>query len=284
MLDNLQALVDASITFKTIPPMIPILFYFLGTQSSLVNIKETFSNRDTFLYAILFQIIMLPLIGLVLSQVFSNSIFSLSIAIVLLAPGGFISGILTYFKKGNIPLSVTLTSLTSLVSPLTTVLWLSVISVNLEGFEFNFVQTLLQLIVLIFVPYVIGFFLNFKGFSFVTPVSKFLDKFLKIYVLIITFTGPYELREPLIEYFGESVIIVACSIVSIFVLQNLTSKLTDINKVDDRTILIEALCQNFPIVLTFSIILEIPEMSVFGVIYYLMTLIVVVPFSLIKSN
>lgn len=88
----------------------------------------------------------------------------------------------------------------------------------------------------------------------------------------------------MIEYFGESVIIVASSIVSIFVLQNLTSKLTDINKVDDRTILIEALCQNFPIVLTFSIILEIPEMAVFGVIYYLMTLIVVVPFSLIKSN
>ena len=179
---------------------------------------------------------------------------------------------------------MTLTSITSLVSPLTTVLWLSVISVNLEGFNFNFVQTLLQLIVLIFIPYLIGFILNFKGFSFVTPLSIFLDKFLKIYVLIITFTGPFELREPLVEYFGESVVIVACSIVSIFVLQNLTSKLTDINKVDDRTILIEALCQNFPIVLTFSIILGIPEMAVFGVIYYLMTLTVVVPFSLIKSN
>ena len=121
-MDNLQGLIDSSITLRTIPPMIPVLFYFLGTQSSLDSIQTTFKDRKTFTYALLFQITTLPLIGLILSQIFSDSIFSLSIAVVLLAPGGFISGILTHFKEGNIPLSVTLTSITSLVSPLTTCL------------------------------------------------------------------------------------------------------------------------------------------------------------------
>ena len=161
-MDNLQGLIDSSITLKTIPPMIPVLFYFLGTQSSLDSIQTTFKDRKTFTYALLFQITTLPLIGLILSQIFSDSIFSLSIAVVLLAPGGFISGILTHFKEGNIPLSVTLTSITSLVSPLTTVLWLSLISVNLDDFNFNILQTFIQLALLIFTPYILGFYLNRK--------------------------------------------------------------------------------------------------------------------------
>ncbi len=283
-MDNLQGLIDSSLTLRTIPPMIPVLFYFLGTQSSLESIQTTFKDRKTLTYALLFQIITLPAIGLILSQIFSDSIFSLSIAVVLLAPGGFISGILTHFKDGNIPLSVTLTSITSLVSPLTTVLWLSLISVNLDDFNFNILQTFVQLALLIFTPYMIGFYLNYKEVKIVKKTSPFLDKFLKIYILTITITGPYELREPLINYFGESIILVFSSIFSIYVLQNLTSKLTQISRVDDRTVLIEALCQNFPIVLTLSIILNIPEMAIFGIVYYLMTLIFVVPYSLIKTN
>ena len=137
---------------------------------------------------------------------------------------------------------------------------------------------------LIFAPYMTGFYLNYKGVKIVKKTSPFLDKFLKIYILTITITGPYELREPLINYFGESIILVFSSIFSIYVLQNLTSKLTQISRVDDRTVLIEALCQNFPIVLTLSIILNIPEMAIFGIVYYLMTLIFVVPYSLIKTN
>ena len=283
-MDNLQGLIDSSLTLRTIPPMIPVLFYFLGTQSSLESIQPTFKDRKTLTYALLFQIITLPAIGLILSQIFSDSIFSLSIAVVLLAPGGFISGILTHFKDGNIPLSVTLTSITSLVSPLTTVLWLSLISVNLDDFNFNILQTFVQLALLIFAPYMTGFYLNYKEIKIVKKTSPFLDKFLKIYILTITITGPYELREPLINYFGESIILVFSSIFSIYVLQNLTSKLTQISRVDDRKVLIEALFQKFPIFLTISIILNITEMAIFGIVYYLMTLIFVVPYSLIKTN
>ncbi len=282
-MENLKELIDASITLKTIPVMIPVLFYFLGTQTSSDSIKTTFQDRKTFSYAILFQIIALPLLGLILSQIFSSNIFSLSIALVLLAPGGFISGILTHFKKGNIPLSVTLTSITSIVSPLTTVAWLGLISVNLDKFEFNITQTFIQLVLLIFLPYSVGYFVNYRGLRFVNKSSNFLDKLLKLYVLVITFTGPFELRDPLIKYFSDSILLVVSSIISIYLIQKLSSKLVKISKDDDRTILIEALCQNFPIVLTLSIILNIPEMAIFGIIYYLVTLLVVVPFSLIRN-
>ena len=281
-IQDLSNLISSSVTFKTLTPMIPVMFYFLGTQTKLQDIKDTLESKTTFSYALFFQIFVLPLIGLTLYLVFNSSIFAISIAVVLLAPGGFISGILTHYKKGNIPLSVSLTSLTSLITPLTTVFWLSIISIDAEAFSFNFLETLTQLTILIFIPFVFGYFLNSKEINFVEKVSSYLDKFLKIYIVVISITGPFELREALLDYFTEAISIVLVAIVVVFALVETTSRLLKIEKKDSVTISIEAMCQNFPIVLTFSILFNLPQMAVFGVFYYLATLVIVVPYSLTR--
>ena len=281
-IQELNNLISSSLTFKTITPMIPVMFYFLGTQTNYQDIKDTIENKITFSYALFFQIFVLPLIGLTLYLVFNTSIFAISIAIVLLAPGGFISGILTHYKKGNIPLSVSLTSLTSLITPFTTVFWLSIISIDAEGFSFNFLETLTQLTLLIFIPFLIGYFLNSKDIGTVKKLSSFLDKFLKLYIAVISITGPFELREALFDYFSEAITIVLVAIGVVFMAVESTSRLIKIEKKDAVTVSIEALCQNFPIVLTFSILFNLPQMAVFGVFYYLATLVIVVPYSLIR--
>ena len=281
-IEELNLLISSSITFKTITPLIPVMFYFLGTQTKSQDIKDTIKNKVTFSFALFFQIFVLPLIGLTLYLVFNSSIFAISIAIVLLAPGGFISGILTHYKGGNIPLSVSLTTLTSLITPLTTVFWLSIISINADEFSFNFLETLAQLCLLILLPFIVGYFLNSKNINFLDRVTIFLDKFLKIYVFTISLTGPFELREALYDYFFEAIGIVLIAIMVVFFLVEGSLKLLKIDKRDAVTISIEALCQNFPIVLTFSILFELPQMAVFGVLYYLATLLIVVPYSLLR--
>jgi len=209
---------------------------------------------------------------------------------------GFISGILTHYKGGNIPLSVSLTSLTSLITPLTTVFWLSIISINADEFSFNFLETLVQLSLLILLPFIVGYFLNSKNINFLDRVSIFLskninfldrvsiflDKFLKMYVLAISLSGPFELREALVDYFSEAIVIVLISITVVFLSVEGTLRFLKIEKRDAVTISIEALCQNFPIVLTFSILFNLPQMAVFGVFYYLATLLIVVPYALLK--
>ena len=281
-IEELSLLISSSITFKTITPMIPVMFYFLGTQTTSQDIKDTIQNKVTFSFALFFQIFVLPLIGLTLYLVFNSSIFAVSIAIVLLAPGGFISGILTHYKGGNIPLSVSLTTLTSLITPLTTVFWLSIISINADEFSFNFLETLVQLSLLILLPFIVGYFLNSKNINFYNKASIFLDKFLKIYVLVISLTGPFELREALVDYFFEAIVIVLIAIGIVFLSVEGSLRLLKIDKRDAVTISIEALCQNFPIVLTFSILFNLPQMAVFGVFYYLATLLIVVPYSLLR--
>ncbi len=281
-IEELSLLISSSITFKTITPMIPVMFYFLGTQTTSKDLKDTLKNKVTFSFALFFQMFVLPLIGLTLYLVFNSSIFAISIAIVLLAPGGFISGILTHYKGGNIPLSVSLTSLTSLITPLTTVFWLSIISINADEFSFNFLETLVQLSLLILIPFIVGYFLNSKNIKFLNRVTIFLDKFLKIYVLVISVTGPFELREALIDYFLEAIVIVLIAITVVFLSVEGTLRFLKIDKRDAVTISIEALCQNFPIVLTFSVLFNLPQMAVFGIFYYLATLLIVVPYALLR--
>ncbi len=281
-IEELSLLISSSITFKTITPMIPVMFYFLGTQTTSKDLKDTLKNKVTFSFALFFQMFVLPLIGLTLYLVFNSSIFAVSIAIVLLAPGGFISGILTHYKGGNIPLSVSLTSLTSLITPLTTVFWLSIISINADEFSFNFLETLVQLSLLILLPFIVGYFLNSKNIKFLNRLTIFLDKFLKIYVLVISVTGPFELREALIDYFSEAIVIVLIAITVVFLSVEGTLRFLKIDKRDAVTISIEALCQNFPIVLTFSVLFNLPQMAVFGIFYYLATLLIVVPYALLR--
>ena len=281
-IEELSLLISSSITFKTITPMIPVMFYFLGTQTTSKDLKDTLKNKVTFSFALFFQMFVLPLIGLTLYLVFNSSIFAVSIAIVLLAQGGFISGILTHYKGGNIPLSVSLTSLTSLITPLTTVFWLSIISINADEFSFNFLETLVQLSLLILLPFIVGYFLNSKNIKFLNRVTIFLDKFLKIYVLVISVTGPFELREALIDYFLEAIVIVLIAITVVFLSVEGTLRFLKIDKRDAVTISIEALCQNFPIVLTFSVLFNLPQMAVFGIFYYLATLLIVVPYALLR--
>ena len=281
-IEELSLLISSSITFKTITPMIPVMFYFLGTQTTSKDLKDTLKNKVTFSFALFFQMFVLPLIGLTLYLVFNSSIFAVSIAIVLLAPGGFISGILTHYKGGNIPLSVSLTSLTSLITPLTTVFWLSIISINADEFSFNFLETQVQLSLLILLPFIVGYFLNSKNIKFLNRVTIFLDKFLKIYVLVISVTGPFELREALIDYFLEAIVIVLIAITVVFLSVEGTLRFLKIDKRDAVTISIEALCQNFPIVLTFSVLFNLPQMAVFGIFYYLATLLIVVPYALLR--
>ena len=43
------------------------------------------------------QLILLPLIGLLISELFSNSLFAIAAVIVLIVPGGHVSGLLSTY-------------------------------------------------------------------------------------------------------------------------------------------------------------------------------------------
>ena len=45
-IQELNNLISSSLTFKTITPMIPVMFYFLGTQTNYQDIKDTIEKQN----------------------------------------------------------------------------------------------------------------------------------------------------------------------------------------------------------------------------------------------
>ena len=276
-------IVDSAISFKIIPLFIPILFYFLGINTETTELKKLITEKKSLVYGLTFQIIFLPLVGIALSTIFKTSIFSTAVILVLLVPGGHVSGLLTHIKKGNIVLSVGLTSTASLLSPFTIVLWLNILIRDSEEFSINFLQTFLQLAILVLIPYLAGIYTLIKKTTLAERLSGRLDRFLKVVVLVLTFSGPFEIRELLVDNFFEGFKLAFLASIAIYLLSLVGSKILNLSNKDMQTITIEGLCQNFPIVLVLASSLNMPELIVYGVIYYLTSMAFSVSYAFLKN-
>lgn len=276
-------IVDSAISFKIIPFFIPILFYFLGLNTERTELKKLITEKKSLMYGLTFQIIFLPLVGIALSNIFKTSIFSTAVVLVLLVPGGHISGLLTHIKKGNIALSVGLTSTASLLAPFTIVLWLNILIRDSEEFSINFLQTFLQLVILVLIPFLAGIYTLINKPTLAEKLSGRLDRFLKVVVLVLTFSGPIEIRELLLDNFFEGFKLAFLALIAIYLLNVVGSKTLNLSNKNSQTITIEGLCQNFPIVLVLAATLNMPELIVFGVIYYLISTAFAVSYAFLKN-
>ena len=69
----------------------------------------------------------------------------------------------------------------------------------------------------------------------------------------------------------------------IFIFSRILINLSNIDLSNAKTLQIEALCQNFPIVLGISLALELPEVAIYGLIYYLISMVFAVSYSFSKK-
>ena len=80
--------VSNSLPLNIVTVFIPVLFYFLGLSSNLEQFKRIFIEKKSLIYGLGIQLILLPLIGLLISELFSNSLFAVAAVVVLIVPGG----------------------------------------------------------------------------------------------------------------------------------------------------------------------------------------------------
>ena len=275
--------VNNSLPLNIVTLFIPVLFYFLGLKSNFEQFKDLFSEKKSLIYGFCIQLLLLPLIGIIISELFSTSLFAIAAVIVLIVPGGHVSGLLSHIKKGNVPLSVFLTSFASMISPLTIIFWLTVITTKSGEFSINLVESLTQLIMFILTPFVFGMIVKIKFPKFSNIIFNPLDKFLKILIIVVSVWTPVDLATYILDNIREGLMISLLSLLAIFVSSRVLINYSKIDTANAKTLQIEALCQNFPIVLGISIALELPEVAIYGLIYYLTSMVFAVSYSFSKK-
>jgi len=275
--------VNNSLPLNIVTFFIPVLFYFLGLNSNFEQFKIIFSEKKSLILGLLFQLLFLPLIGILVSKLFENTIFTIAAVIVLIVPGGHVSGLLTYIKKGNVPLSVFLTSFVSMMSPLTIIFWLTFITTSSAEFSINILESFIQLFLFILTPFLLGIFSKIRFQKFTNYILNPLDRFLKILIITVSIWTPIDLASYILENIQMGVVISLFSLLMIFVSSRIIFNLAKVEISNKNTLEIEALCQNFPIVLAISIALQKPEVAIYGVIYYVVSMVFAVSYSFSKK-
>jgi hypothetical protein len=94
---------------------------------------------------------------------------------------------------------------------------------------------------------------------------------------------PVDLATYILDNIREGLMISLLSLLAIFVSSRVLINYSKIDTANAKTLQIEALCQNFPIVLGISIALEMPEVAIYGMIYYLISMVFAVSYSFSKK-
>ena len=136
------------------------------------------------------QIVLLPLVALGLAYAFGlESIFAVGLMILAMCPGGVTSNILTKIAGGNVPLSISLTAITSLLSILTVPL-LVAFSVNhfmgKDAPPVDVTRLGLTMFLITAVPVMIGMAFTAKSPTLVEKIAPVVSRTaVALFVLII---------------------------------------------------------------------------------------------------
>jgi BASS family bile acid:Na+ symporter len=201
-------------------PVLIFLMFCIGLELRLSNFKLILRQPLSIIIGSLAQLLIHPLIAwLILSFVDIPNEFKIGIIIIASCPGGASSNAFSYLVKGDVALSVLLTSLTSVLSIFTIPIIVSAfiyfeIGDNVN-FNLPFFKLLIQNVVFLLVPIIIGMVLNRYRENFVKKIS-FLTKKLPIYLLLLLITVFFiENRGVIADNFSQLSIMITILVISV---------------------------------------------------------------------
>lgn len=104
-----------------IVPLLGIIMFGMGLTLSRKDFSEVFTRPKDVLIGVLGQFLIMPSLAWLLSTVF-NLPPEIAIGVILVGccPGGTASNVMTFLARGDLALSVTITSVTTLMAPIMT--------------------------------------------------------------------------------------------------------------------------------------------------------------------
>lgn len=142
-----------------IVPLIQIIMFGMGTTLSVADFGRVFKMPWPVLVGFVLQFSVMPLTGLVLAKAFGfEPQVAAGVVLIGSCPGGVASNLMTYLAGGNVALSVTMTSCSTLMSPVMTPFLMKVLAGQFVPVDFF--DMMFSIINMIIVPIVAGLLAN----------------------------------------------------------------------------------------------------------------------------
>lgn len=175
----LALFVPSSVSFiKTsyVNTLLGIVMFGMGLTLKLEDFKVVFSRPKDVIIGCAAQFTIMPLLAFLLTKIFNLPV-ELAVGVILVGtcPGGTSSNVMTYLSKGDVALSVGMTSVSTVLAPFLTP-FLTYLLAG-QSVDVNMMSMFLSIIKVVIVPIGLGFVIN-KFFE------RFTQKVVRILPLI----------------------------------------------------------------------------------------------------
>lgn len=226
-----------------ITPLIQLIMFGMGTAMSVNDFVAVAKMPKGVIIGVVCQFTIMPLLGFTLASLtdFPPEVAA-GIILIGCAPSGMASNVICYLAKGNLALSITVTSLGTLMAPLMTPLlmgWLggSFIEVNVFAMMWDIFK-------MVIIPIGLGLAVNRIFRNHMDIMDRIMPLIsmagIAIIIVIITAAG----RDSLLTIGPLLVLVVLVHNLSGYTLGYWTARLFRLNERDCRTIAIEVGMQN----------------------------------------
>lgn len=223
--------------------LLMIIMFGMGLTLKSNDFVLVFSHPKEIIWGAVSQYLIMPLLALGLSYLFHlDSALTAGVILVGTCPGGTASNVITYLSKGDVALSVCMTSVNTLLSPvLTPLITFLLLKATVET---NISAMFIGIINVILVPIILGIIAN-KFFSdFAKKITKILPG---VSVIAISF-----IVASVVSHNAEKILSTGAMILLVVILHNLfgyivgffAGKLLKLNSAKTKAFSIEIGMQN----------------------------------------
>jgi BASS family bile acid:Na+ symporter len=169
-----------------IVPLLQIIMFGMGSQMSLKDFTGVVRMPKSVVIGVGAQFLIMPFVAFFISRIF-NFPAEVAAGIILIGcvPSGLASNVMSYIAHANLPLSVTIGSIATLLSPLLTPLLMKLLAG--QYIAINVWSMMLDILNMIILPIVAGFIFNLFYSGKESPRSKGIQ--LAAYFVIIALTS-----------------------------------------------------------------------------------------------
>lgn len=169
-----------------IVPLLQIIMFGMGSQMSLNDFTGVIKMPKGVIIGVSLQFFIMPLVAVAISMVFSfPPEIAAGIILVGCVPSGLASNVMSYIARANLALSVTITAISTLLSPFTTPFLMKMLGG--QFIEVNFWSMMLDILNMIILPIVAGFIFNLYNSRKEKTRTKVIQ--LGIFFIIILLTN-----------------------------------------------------------------------------------------------
>ncbi|HRT28502.1 MAG TPA: bile acid:sodium symporter family protein [Kiritimatiellia bacterium] len=144
---------------RTIAPLVQLILFGMGMTLTFDDFTRVLRMPKAILVGVVLQYLVMPVGGFLSARAFGlKAEVAVGLILVGSCPGGASSNVITYLARGNVPLSVTMTACSTLVSPFMTPLAMRVLAGTYVPIEF--LPMMLSIIEMIILPLVAGLLIN----------------------------------------------------------------------------------------------------------------------------